>query len=590
MAVQQFLRFQCHEFDAHFHMVRDGLKPYYGLDRTRKDHDWKNAGKPTATFEIDGETWHACLDFDDQPIVPWEDPSYRLNSAYLYRIYFVCDDGTYDDERADRSKRVKGGTVTIRPRWPNMKKRDDETGQVSKVQGYMDLGVPYLDAQVQASNVDFERYPDLLAEAAAAFDVPRRYFDEFAESSNIKDAAVYARVVSDESGPIYAPDGPLARIHSLLEGDRSGYRKHVEDNRDRPGDMVTTVVDGDRARKLIRGHRLGKEIKHYYMKDPDTYDEDEFGSHPKLEVAFQTSVTDETVYWDREDDELDRQDLRRELEETLANVLEWAGFDVTGGDRYFEDEYFDPDDREQRTLKLVDCPLPEIESEQEAAVMRLWGDMNPSGRAVTETLLSDGGEVSPADAAEKTGYCYDTVLRVVDRLEGVVRHTYGQLEIESDYVAEALIKRVRSSAEQFTREIGSATMQVAEDAQGIASDALDAWRTRYDAGIEQNREDCRLLLKPRLSATDRDHAREIAREAYRAVCERFSSHHGVHIKIELADGSIVRWRDLSQVFLSAPDHDEIGKSRRRRCSRRQQLDEERSELEQFRADRRRATR
>jgi len=241
-----------------------------------KNHNWKIEGKPTATVESGSETYHVCLDFDPQPIVPWSDPSYKLENAYLYRIYFVCDDETYDGERADRSQRVKGGTITIRPRWPDMKRRkatDDDgdkewTGPITDVDGYMDLGVPYLDAQVQGSNIDFERYPDLLADAAAAFGLPRRYFDHFHHTSNINDAAVYARIMRDESGPIYAADGPIARMHSVLESDRDGYRKHVEDNRDRPGDYVSTVVTDRRAKKVVRGHGIGKEAKHYYMEDP----------------------------------------------------------------------------------------------------------------------------------------------------------------------------------------------------------------------------------------------------------------------------------------------------------------------------------
>ena len=170
--------------------------------------------------------------------------------------------------------------------------------------------------------------------------------------------------------------------------------------------------------ELIGGHQLPKEVKHYYMKDPDNYDPDEFGWHPKLEIGYQTSVTDRTVYWDRDDDELDRHDLRRELEELLVNVLDWSGLDLTGGEQYQKDAYFKPDDRERRSLKLVDCPLPEIESQQEQTIMRLWGDMNPSDRAVVDTLLTDGGEISPQDAADETGFCYDTILRAVDRLVG----------------------------------------------------------------------------------------------------------------------------------------------------------------------------
>ncbi|RQG90340.1 hypothetical protein EA462_10220 [Natrarchaeobius halalkaliphilus] len=92
MSARKFLRFQCHEFDAHFHLVREALKPYYALTDVRKNHDWATNGKPTGTFESGGETWRVCLDYDEQPILPWSDPSYRLETAYLYRIYFVCED------------------------------------------------------------------------------------------------------------------------------------------------------------------------------------------------------------------------------------------------------------------------------------------------------------------------------------------------------------------------------------------------------------------------------------------------------------------------------------------------------------------
>ncbi|WP_306057002.1 DUF7845 domain-containing protein [Natronococcus wangiae] len=576
MSARKFLRFQCHEFDGHFHLVRDGLKPYYALTDVRKNHGWTNEGKPSGTFEAGGETWRVCLDYDNQPILPWEDPSYKLETAYLYRLYFVCEDETYDGERADRSQRVKGGTITFRPRWPDMKRREkadvdgdgEWTGPVKDVNGYMDLGVPYVDAQVQGSNIEFDRYSHLLAEAAATFGIPRRYFDDFYRTSNIVDAAVYVRLQRSESGPIYAADGPIARMHSLLESDRSGFRKHVEDNRERPGDYVTSVVDDRRAGKIIRGHEIGKEVKHYYMKDPDNYDPDEFGWHPKLEVGYQTSVTDRTVYWERDDDELDRGDLQRELEELLVNLLDWAGFDETGGGgdggSYQKDAYFDPDDRKRRSLKLVDCPLPEIESQQEAAVMRLWGDMNPSDEALIGTLLTDGGEVSPQDAADETGYCYDTILRAVDRLEGFVEHTYGKLAIESDYAAQAMLKRVHSAEEQFRRSIGSAVMQVADDAQNVQTDALDRFVHNYDVGIDETRNDCRALLKPRYVAADKDDAKHLAREAYTAIVERYGNARGFHMRVELADGSFKRFRRLDLGWAGSDwDRDAVRRKRER---------------------------
>ncbi len=549
MASQQFLETQCHEFDAYLNFDEYGLKPYYGLTTFRKEHDWVTNGKPSTTFEFDGQEWAAVLDYDDQPILPWSDSSYKLETAYLYRVYVVCMDETYDDKSADSSQRVKGGTFTVYPRWPDMKKRDDETGEISKVNGYMDLGRPYLTVRAQASNIDFAKYVDLTAEVFAAFDVPRRYFSNPHESSNVNDAAVYVRPKRDISGPIYAADGPIARIHQLLESDRSGYRKHVEDNRDRPGDQVTTMVDSERAAKLIRGHKIGKEVKHYYMRNPDNYNPDQFGWHPKLEVSFQTSITNETVYWDRED-ALDFEQCRRELEEMLMNVLDWAGLDVTGGDEYHEDAYFDPEVRRRRSLKLVDCPLPEIESEQEHAIMRLWGDMKGSDRALTELLLTDGGEVSPKNAAEKTGYSYRTIRRVVNRLEGFVRHTYGKLEIESDFAAQEMLKRVRAAEEQFRRTIGATTMQVAEDASGFESGPFDRFKRSYEVGVRETDNRSRKLLQVRYTPADRDEALKIAREAVTSYQQQYDDElgiSGIWIAFEYADESTERFH-LTNVF------------------------------------------
>jgi len=562
VAVQQFLETQCHEFDAFFNFDEYGLKPYYGLTSFRKSHDWVADGKPSTTFEFGGEERAVVLDYDDQPILPWSDSSYTLETAYLYRVYVVCMDETYDGESADGSQRVRGGTFTVYPRWPDMKKRDDETGAISKVNGYMDLGRPYLTVRAQASNIDFAKYLDLTAEAFAAFGVPRRYFSNPHESSNVNDAAVYVRPKRDVSGPIYAADGPIARIHQLLESDRSGYRKHVEDNRERPGDQVTTMIDSERAAKLVRGHKIGKEVKHYYMRNPDNYSPDQFGWHPKLEVSFQTSITDETIYWDRED-ALDLEQCRRELEEMLMNVLDWAGLDVVGGDEYHEDAYFNPERRKRRSLKLVDCPLPEIESEQENAVMRLWGDMNGSDRAVTELLLTDGGEISPKDAAEKTGYSYRTVRRVVDRLEGFVRHTYAKLEVESDYAAQEMLKRVRAAEEQFRRAVGETTMQVAEDASGFVNGPFDRFKRSYEVGVRETDDYSRKLLQVRYTPADRDEALEIPREALTSYQQQYDDELGVSgiwIKFEYTNGSSERFQ-LTNVFQLSKARVNISQSR-----------------------------
>ena len=266
----------------------------------------------------------------------------------------------------------------------------------------------------------------------------------------------------------------------------------------------------------------------------------------------------------------------------LMNVLDWAGLDVTGGDEYHEDAYFDPERRQRRSLKLVDCPLPEIESEQENAVMRLWGDMKGSDRAVTELLLTDGGEISPKDAAEKTGYSYRTIRRVVDRLEGFVRHTYGKLEVESDFAAQEMLKRVRSAEEQFRRTIGATAMQVAEDASGFESGPFDRFKSSYEVGVRDTDSRSRKLLQVRYTPADRDEALEIAREAVTSYQQQYDDElgiSGIKIKFEYANGSTERFH-LRNVFRLSKARVNVGRSRDDRPldRTRQKLLEERENL------------
>ncbi|WP_449406425.1 DUF7845 domain-containing protein [Natrinema pallidum] len=279
-------------------------------------------------------------------------------------------------------------------------------------------------------------------------------------------------------------------------------------------------------------------------------------------------MTDETVYWDRED-ALDLEQCQRELEEMLMNVLDWAGLDVTGGDEYHEDAYFDPERRQRRSLKLVDCPLPEIESEQENAVMRLWGDMNGSDRAVTEMLLTDGGEISPRDAAEKTGYSYRTIRRVVDRLEGFVRHTYGKLEVESDFAAQEMLKRVRAAEEQFRRTIGATAMQVAQDASGFESGPFDRFKNSYEVGVCETDTRSRKLLRVRYTPADRDEAQY----------DDELGISGIWIKFEYANESTERFH-LTNVFQLSKARVNTSRSRDDRPldRTRQKLREERENL------------
>jgi hypothetical protein len=476
-----------------------GLKSYYALHSIVSEYDdWKTDGKPSREMEFNGETWAIVLDYQDSGLDPMPSPEFSIQNVKEYRLYFVSKDSPhYRDAPADQQDRVKGGSVHVAPRWPDL------TSDGTPV-SVPDYGAPYVNFEIQGSNIPHEDYHDLLKRLLDAFDVSPRYVDRPHPDSNVQDLARYVRPERGESGPIFAADGPIARTHTVIQGDRSGYRKHVEDHTELPGNDVRSYVDSSKADTLIRGHELGKELKHYY-DDPHAYERTDAPYHPKFEVAYQTSITDKTVRWSEIDDAV------RELDETLLNCLDWAGIAPTSDASIWVDfdPYWNVEDTHQ-SRKLVPDPLPDIEDEQEHMVMKMWGNMTDADRDVTEHLLTDGGTVSPQEAADATGNTYRTVRAVCDRMSDLIRHTYGEMEIESKHVQQELLKRVRTATDRFEDEIGSTAMELADAAKERTRTAWDRARRRYSVTVDEDGDDySQELIKIDYQAQDKSEADEI---------------------------------------------------------------------------------
>lgn len=545
--MSRYVKCAPHEGDVHFtigvhpsnHVTDHGLAPYYAMDSLIKEWGdrWESEGKPTEEIQFLGETWATCFDYSSCGLDPWENPSFQLEQVREFQFYFVSkDNAKFQDKRADKDDRVKGGTITVRPRWPGL------TSDGSPV-SVPDYGEPYIDVQVQASNIPHEEYLTLVKRVMSAYGIASRYFDHPHPDSHINDLAYYVRIDRAESGPLHAPDGPIARAHTLIQGDRTGYRKHVEDNTKIAGYMVTATVEDEKAGELVRGHELGKELKHYYPREPQQYEPNQAPYHPKFEVAYQTKRTEKTVRWS------DLEDARRELEETVLNCLEWSGLATTAeSDIFIEFDSFWTVENTHESRKIVTCPLPEIESEQEHRVMQLWGEMTPADREVTELLLTDGGKLSPKEAAEQTGNTYRTIRAVIDRMEGLIRHTYGEMELASKKIQQELLKRVRAAGDRFEQEIESAAMDLADAADKRSREAWSRFRRKYAISVK-DRDDCRKLLTLGYNPTDRDEARNILREIrtkYREHVEANTA--GVHVEMQFADGTLCRFRRMKQAF------------------------------------------
>ncbi|CQH55125.1 homolog to HGPV1-ORF14 [Halobacterium hubeiense] len=480
-----------HEFDANLHFAENGLDPWFGADVLVKDA----GGSRSAEFTHAGEQWVARL-------------SYRDEGGLLPPTGSVTDGGTHVEHDTIREFQFKIARhpdedpvgkqdfiVHMSPRWGGLHAEKD-SGEVVEIPVPPTLKNDGLNLRIQGSNIAFTRYLDLFQTAARVLGFNANYFQTPAATSNIQDAEKYARVHRDASGPVHGRDGPIASMAHLLEDDRSGYRKLVQNDDDEKGENLpgyyhTVTLDTQRLAEAFPGHRYPKEVKHYYAREAARLDTSEALAHPKVGASLQHSLLDrgETMYYD------DLVELERELDQTVLSVLADAGLDVApeniGRSPYVEnDAYWEPSTSE-RGPDPIQLDLTRIRQEQESVVVRhLTDGLSPVQWEALDTLVTDGGEVSPQDIAEANERHVGSVRRALRSMEELVSRKYGEVGLRSDYVAEMIHDAVQD-ARDATRTAIETSAKAIEAAERGVSDAMAewvAWCNRYGIDI-RNRAD-----------------------------------------------------------------------------------------------------
>jgi hypothetical protein len=426
-----------------------------------------------------------------------------------FRIHVEANDGLG----------IRKVNIHIRPRWADMKSesKDGTTSKVSIPESLANNHTDAVNAKMYGSNIPFEDYQALLGQAADALGIRPGYFTDCHGSSNIQDAARYVRIHRGQSGPIHARDGPLVQLAHVLENDRDGYRKIVQDDQDKrgqaaPGFQHMCTLGPKRIREVWPNHGLPKEIKHY-LKD-DYHEQEGEIKHPKLEAAYQVSRWDDTLYFD--DDSIEQ--LYTELDETLYSVLEAAGIDLRGGDGspYVEDKYFN-DQNATTDAAVVSLDLAQVRQEQEHVVVKHLADgLSPIQREAIDTLVTDGGEVSAEDVADAYDRHIESVYRALDGMEDLIEKEYGRLSLKSTYVAE-MVRTAINEAEDAVSKATAATAEALEAAErGLdeRTSAFIAWQEAHGVTFTE-KDDSVSLSFGEIAADDRNEARRIVREKLR---------------------------------------------------------------------------
>nr|WP_328762403.1 MarR family transcriptional regulator [Halomicroarcula salinisoli] len=484
-----------HEFSANFLFDENGLAPYFAADSRVKAGD----GSQVAEFTDQGEQWIVKLYFQESNIVH---PGTRLPTGTEWRLHemreFRLKVARHPDEDPVGEQDFN---AHLAPRWQGMK-TENKYGNVSE-HSVPEPIIEAINVKIAGSNIEFARYQRLLQSAAAAVRVRGDYFEVPHEYSNIQDAERYVRLAKETSGPVHARDGPIASMAHLLENDRAGYRKVVQNDDDEygrnlPGYYHTVTLGPRRVREVFPDHALPKEIKHYYARHALSQSGDSPLAHPKVGVSYQVSRWNETL--GVTPDDLDQ--LQRELDQTLLSVLADAGLDIApthGTGIFVTDAYFDAKTTESGP-EVIALDVTEIRSTQESVVIRHLADgLSPVQWESLQTLVTDGGEVSPADIADEHGRHVESVRRALRGIEDLVEREYARVSLRSSHIADLVHQAVTEAEDAVKRaaEAGAKAVRTAQQGMDETMSVFIAWAARHGIDIDDalSRREARMEMR-----------------------------------------------------------------------------------------------
>lgn len=497
MTTTELIETAPHEFIANYN-YDDGLDLYFACDSIVKD----SGGSDRVRFEREGEQWSVRLYYQESNIVhpgettPTGTP-FQLDEIREFRLAVEAVES--DDKSGQRSFNVH-----IRPRWRDMRV-ENKYGSESPMTHPLREGV---NLKIQGSNIEFLDYMPILSESLESLGITSQYLDNPHDSSNVQQAERYVRVHEDQSGPIHARDGPLARCAHLLENDREGRRSVeqtdvAEDGEKVPGYRHQVGLDEERVQEIFPNHRLPKRVKHYRARQSHNLDSNNPLRHPKVGAIYYGSLwRDKRETYGVSDTEL--RQLNEELEEMLLSVLHDAGIDVTSAAPFVSDDYFEAECRE-RQRQVVDLPVEEIKNDQESVVIRhLSTGLSPVEWESLNLLVTDGGEVSPSDIAQEGGFHEDSVYRALDRIDELVEREYGKVALVSDYVAELVHTAITDAKQRVSEavEAGAKAIDAVERGLDRETSAWVAFASQYCENVRKTDEGVKLELGTIKAETD----------------------------------------------------------------------------------------
>lgn len=458
-----------HEFKANLNFVEHGLSPYWALASLLING--YDGYTDELTYEIDGERWDVRFSYNSGGIAARPSDDIGGETLYEPKVHLSGD----GERKAD---------YHIRPRYAKMRTPDGTRINTPFDRSHLpDEGV---NVRIQGSNLEHDEFAHLLPIVVQrlAADVGERinpdYFaPEFIhETSNVDEYERYVRLRRSMMQKVIGTGGVLQKLHHLLL-DEKGVKYSLDiDNEDVVGKMHKLPLQRSAAKVLPTGNR-GKQVKSYLLKNPESVEETDPTYHPKFGVLFRKSLHGSTVRWH------DLDDLQRELDETIVNLLYWSRVPTNPDHTTFvPDDHFDATAYEGASLRLYDDPTPQLEASQEALLVRQLREMTDADVAHLEAM-TDGGAMHYGEVVAEADSSISTLYRTLKRCDallesdnGVVRWRSKKVRQELTALFERVEDTVEAAADSAARLLGMDPAQLKEKGS-----AFQKWLNTYAAEI-----------------------------------------------------------------------------------------------------------
>jgi len=295
--------------------------------------------------------------------------------------------------------------------------------------------------------------------------------------------------------------------------------------------------------KLGPDYSLGVRAKSYHPKHARKQESDDDPlSSPKLGVAFHKSIDDEARSWG------DRNDLRREIEEILVNLMEWAGIPTEPDPTTFvDDDHFSVEPSEVSVGRLSD-PTPELEANQESLLMTVLGELSPAAQDVTEMIATDGG-THYREIADETDNSVSTIYRALEQLGELVESERGIVRFTSEKIRQEIIGMV-DRLDELKESTADRVAELANiELRSSADSAVEKWMAKYGADLVDFDGDGGTIrfdtLLSRLRSASEPHIETVLQEgldAWESTGRDWRVFASLRVDADLTDGSTVTQR------------------------------------------------